>query len=41
VPAAYIKLDALEQSFANQRLNAWLAKLRVLGPGRRTEGLTN
>jgi HAE1 family hydrophobic/amphiphilic exporter-1 len=31
VPAAYVKLDALEQSFANQRLSAWLSKLRSLG----------
>ena len=40
VPAAYVKLDALEQSLANQRLSAWLSKLRVLGLGRRasTEG---
>ena len=35
VPAAYLKLDALEQSLANQRLSAWLSKVRVLGPGRR------
>ena len=35
VPAAYVKLDALEQSMANQRLSAWLSKVRVLGPGRR------
>jgi HAE1 family hydrophobic/amphiphilic exporter-1 len=43
VPAAYVKLDALEQSLANQRLSAWLSKLRVLGPGRRasTGELTN
>jgi HAE1 family hydrophobic/amphiphilic exporter-1 len=41
VPAAYVKLDALEQSFANQRLSAWLAKARTFGLGRRpsTEGL--
>ena len=40
VPAAYVKLDALEQSLANQRLSAWLSKVRVLGLGRRatTEG---
>jgi hydrophobic/amphiphilic exporter-1 (mainly G- bacteria), HAE1 family len=43
VPAAYVKLDALEQSLANKRLSAWLSKLRVLGPGRRprTEGVAN
>ena len=43
VPAAYVKLDALEQSLANQRLSAWLSKLRVWGPGRRasTGELTN
>jgi HAE1 family hydrophobic/amphiphilic exporter-1 len=43
VPAAYVKLDALEQSFANQRLSAWLSKVRALGLGRRTstEGLSN
>jgi HAE1 family hydrophobic/amphiphilic exporter-1 len=43
VPAAYVKLDALEQSLANQRLSAWLAKARTLGFGRRTgtEGLSN
>jgi hydrophobic/amphiphilic exporter-1 (mainly G- bacteria), HAE1 family len=35
VPAAYVKLDALEQSLANQRLSAWLSKVRLLGPGRR------
>jgi HAE1 family hydrophobic/amphiphilic exporter-1 len=35
VPAAYVKLDALEQSIANKRLSAWLAKIRVFGPGRR------
>jgi HAE1 family hydrophobic/amphiphilic exporter-1 len=40
VPAAYVKLDALEQSFANQRLSAWLSKVRVPGLDRRasTEG---
>jgi hypothetical protein len=40
VPAAYVKLDALEQSLANKRLSAWLSRVRVLGPGRRatTEG---
>ena len=43
VPAAYVKLDALEQSLANQRLSAWLSKVRVLGLGRRasTEGVSN
>jgi hydrophobe/amphiphile efflux-1 (HAE1) family protein len=43
VPAAYVKLDALEQSFANQRLNAWLSKARWLGLGRRpsSEGVSN
>ena len=35
VPAAYVKLDALEQSSANKRLSAWLAKFRIFGPGRR------
>jgi HAE1 family hydrophobic/amphiphilic exporter-1 len=35
VPAAYVKLDALEQSIANKRLSAWLAKFRIFGPGRR------
>jgi HAE1 family hydrophobic/amphiphilic exporter-1 len=28
VPAAYLKLDALEQSLANQRLKGWLGRLR-------------
>jgi HAE1 family hydrophobic/amphiphilic exporter-1 len=28
VPAAYVKLDALEQSFANQQLKVWMGKLR-------------
>ena len=36
MPAAYVKLDALEQSLANQRLSAWLSKVRELGLGRRT-----
>ena len=36
VPAAYVKLDALEQSLANQRLSAWLSKMRMPWPGRRT-----
>jgi hypothetical protein len=35
VPAAYVRLDALEQSLANKRLSAWLSKIRVPGPGRR------
>jgi HAE1 family hydrophobic/amphiphilic exporter-1 len=35
VPAAYVKLDALEQSLANKRLSAWLSKMRVPGIGRR------
>ena len=43
VPAAYVKLDGLEQSLANLRLVAWLSKLRVFGPGRRatTESVSN
>ena len=43
VPAAYVKLDALEQSLANRRLSTWLSKVRVFGPGRRagTEGVAN
>ena len=28
VPAAYVKLDALEQSVANQRLKVWTSKLK-------------
>ena len=28
---AYVELDALEQSLANQRLSAWLSKARTLG----------
>jgi HAE1 family hydrophobic/amphiphilic exporter-1 len=28
VPAAYVKLDALEQSMANQRLKTWASKLK-------------
>ena len=28
VPAAYVKLDALEQSMANQRLKVWTSKLK-------------
>ena len=34
VPAAYAKLDALEQSLANRRLKAWLDKLRSSTVGR-------
>ena len=34
VPAAYAKLDALEQSLANRRLKAWFDKLRASTPGR-------
>jgi hypothetical protein len=30
VPAAYVELDALEQSLANRRLSAWLAKACTL-----------
>ena len=43
VPAAYVKLDALEQSLANKRLSEWLSKARTFGFGRRTgaEGLSN
>jgi hypothetical protein len=42
VPAAYVKLDALEQSLANQRLSAWLSKVRTLGFSRRTTtGVSN
>ena len=43
VPAAYVKLDALEQSLANKRLSAWLSKVRVFRPARRagTEGVAN
>jgi len=43
VPAAYVKLDALEQSLANRGLSAWLSKVRALGLGRRpgTEGVSN
>ena len=42
VPAAYVKLDALEQSLANQRLSAWLSKVPKLGFGRRagSEGVS-
>ena len=29
VPAAYVKLDALEQSFANRRFKVWLDALRA------------
>ena len=31
VPAAYLKLDALEQSLANRQLKAWFQKLRSAG----------
>ena len=34
VPAAYAKLDALEQSLANRRLKAWFDKLRSSTAGR-------
>jgi HAE1 family hydrophobic/amphiphilic exporter-1 len=34
VPAAYAKLDALEQSLANRRFKAWFDKLRSSMPGR-------
>jgi HAE1 family hydrophobic/amphiphilic exporter-1 len=34
VPAAYVKLDALEQSFANQRFKTWLERLRASTTGR-------
>jgi multidrug efflux pump subunit AcrB len=35
VPAAYVKLDALEQSFANQRFKGWIGALRASGLRRR------
>jgi hydrophobic/amphiphilic exporter-1 (mainly G- bacteria), HAE1 family len=41
VPAAYVKLDALEQSLANQRLSAWLSKVRALGRRTSTAGARN
>jgi len=43
VPAAYVKLDALEYSLANQRISAWLAKMRELALGRRAspEGVSH
>ena len=42
VPAAYVKLDALEQSFANRRLSAWLSKVYSrLGRRTSTEGASN
>jgi hydrophobic/amphiphilic exporter-1 (mainly G- bacteria), HAE1 family len=41
VPAAYVKLDALEQSLANQRLSAWLSKVRALGRRTSTAELPN
>jgi HAE1 family hydrophobic/amphiphilic exporter-1 len=34
VPAAYLKLDALEQSLANRRLKTWFEKLRSATLGR-------
>jgi HAE1 family hydrophobic/amphiphilic exporter-1 len=34
VPAAYVKLDALEQSFANRRLKTWFEKIRAATFGR-------
>ena len=34
VPAAYAKLDALEQSLANRRFKAWFEKLRSATTGR-------
>jgi HAE1 family hydrophobic/amphiphilic exporter-1 len=34
VPAAYVKLDALEQSVANQRLKVWVGKLSDATIGR-------
>jgi HAE1 family hydrophobic/amphiphilic exporter-1 len=34
VPAAYLKLDALEQSFANRRLKTWMGSLRASTIGR-------
>jgi HAE1 family hydrophobic/amphiphilic exporter-1 len=41
VPAAYVKLDALEQSLANQRLSGWLSKVRALGRRTSTAGAPN
>jgi HAE1 family hydrophobic/amphiphilic exporter-1 len=34
VPATYVKLDALEQSLANQRLKSWVSRLRTSTIGR-------
>jgi HAE1 family hydrophobic/amphiphilic exporter-1 len=34
VPVAYVKFDALEQSFANQRVKSWMAGLRAATIGR-------
>ena len=34
VPAAYVKLDALEQSILNQRLKGWLGRLSQATVGR-------
>jgi HAE1 family hydrophobic/amphiphilic exporter-1 len=34
VPAAYMKLDALEQSFFNQRFKGWLGRVRASTLGR-------
>jgi len=34
VPAAYVKLDALEQSLANRRLKGWFERLRASTAGR-------
>ena len=36
VPAAYVKLDALEQSFANQRFKGRISALRASAPRRRS-----
>ena len=35
VPVAYVKLDALEQSFLNQRFKAWMGQLTPAAIGRR------
>jgi hypothetical protein len=34
VPAAYVKLDALEHSLANQRAKVWFGRLRSSTFGR-------
>ena len=34
VPAAYVKLDALEQSLANRRFKGWFERLRSSTTGR-------